>query len=168
MSVDRGSRHAPGIVVLPHVVGVTIDKDQGRHPFGVGGYVPDGDWTGRAMCNEHDLLAPDRIQHRCQSVRVLAVIVLIDCALGEVASRGSDPPAFEPHRPGEAAEAPGKVGEPGVLPEQVDGQGESRKEDEVRWPATDHLIGQAHPVGRRHIFGDGPLFHGASLNREPA
>ena len=129
MAFDGVSRHAPGVIVLPHVIGVRIDKYQGRHTFGMDCGISNGNRTGGAMRHQRDLFTADGVEYRGQAKR--ALVVLRDGTSSEIAARGSNPPALRPHRPREATKALGKVCKPGVLPEEIDRESEAGIEDEV-------------------------------------
>src|SRR5262249_61502827 len=63
VSVQGASGQAPGVVVLPHVMGVGFEKDQRRDPLGIDGGIADDGRTALVPPDEHDPLTADSVEH---------------------------------------------------------------------------------------------------------
>jgi len=82
----------------------------------------------------------------------------LTAAIASITPRGAQAPALEPHRPAERAQPSGDP-DARVVPEKLQGTGESAMQDEVERAAATHQVGQARPISRTGEMGLGNVAH---------
>src|SRR3984893_14140706 len=141
-TLEGPRRETPGVVVVPNVAGVRVDKDEPAHPLRTLNRIPHRGRTATAETDQHHPLTPDRVQD-CGQITAQDVVIP---EILDIAARSADPPQLSPHRPGETTETPRETDETRVFPQDIYRNRQPRREHNIKRTVTSHLIRNTHAV----------------------
>jgi hypothetical protein len=130
---NRG-RKAPGVIGLPDVMGKGVEQDEVAHSLGV--RVREADCARPAVSDsdQRRSLRTHGVEYGAQ----VGATFLVEAQRSTF--RCAPTPGLEPDGTTESAQSVADPNEAGILPHEVDGDCESRNEENVEWPVSGDLI----------------------------
>ena len=135
---------APGKVWGPQCPRRAAADDQRRCPLGVGRGKQDAHRRALRQAIERRPPRPHRIHHRTDIVHAR---LQVRSAAHRIGHAGA--PLVEPDQPGERSQTSEEPLHAGQPPLQLHVSDETRHEDKIEWPITNHLIGNVNIAAQR-------------------
>ncbi len=145
--IDGLGWNAPGVVVLPHVMRVAVDKNQRTHPLGMGSREVD---LGHAWIHARQRRSLE--SHRVQHSRQVSIGDVAHQGRSWVTLRRAHAPRVEPDGATEGLQPPAKTDKPWIVGYEID-RNRGGHENQFEWPLPAHLVGEAGPIPRAGVTG---------------